>query len=133
MDHLHCSRQSHWRKPSGEYLEDTPGKVLIIRTGSATWTNEQKLVHSVIKEAQRNGRFTTVSGLMNRYQFIGDQKKGCGRQYESGDSTESPRGFDQIEHHQDFQAYQCKSRQGGIGLMIVSYDVHVHSCWIESA
>jgi hypothetical protein len=101
MDHLHCSRQSHWKKPSGEYPEVAPWKVLIIRTGSATWTNEQKLVHSVIKEAQRNGTFMFITGLMNRYQFIGYQKKGCGRQYEPRDSAESPRGFDQIEYHQD--------------------------------
>ena len=106
--------------------------MLIIRTGSATWTNEQKLVHSVIKEAQRNGKFIPISGLMSRYQFIGNQKKGSGRQYEPGDSAESPRGVDQIEHHQDLQADQCKSRREGIGLIIVSYDVDVHSCWIES-
>jgi hypothetical protein len=105
--------------------------VLIIRTGSATWTNEQKLVHSVIKEAQRNGEFIPISGLMSRYQFIRNQKKGCGRQYEPGDSAESPRGIDQIEYHQDIQADQCKSRREGIGLIIVSYDVHVHSGWIE--
>jgi len=132
MDHLHCSRQSHWRKPSGEYLEEAPEKALTIRTGSATWTNEQKLVHSVIKEAQRNGKFIPISGLMNRYQFIRNQTESCGRQYESGDFAESPRGVDQIEHHQDLQADQCKSRREGIELMIVSYDVHVHSCWIKS-
>jgi hypothetical protein len=132
MDHLHCSRQSHWRKPSGEYLEVASEEVLTTRTGSATWTNEQKLVHSVIKEAQRNGTFMFMTGLMNRYQFIGYQKKGCGRQYEPGDPAESPRGVDQIEHHQDLQADQCKSRREGIGLIIVSYDVDVHSCWIES-
>jgi len=76
----------------------------MIRTGSATWTNEQKLVHSVIKEAQRNGRFLLITSLMSRYQFIGYQTKGRGRQYEPGDPAESPRGVDQIEHHQDLQA-----------------------------
>jgi hypothetical protein len=90
MDQLHCSRQSHWRKPSGEYLRNWDRKLLIIRTGSATWTNEQKLVHSVIKEAQRNGKFVPILGLMSRYQFIGNQKKGCGCQHEPGDSAESP-------------------------------------------
>jgi hypothetical protein len=107
--------------------------MLTVRTGSATWTNEQKLVHSVIKEAQRNGRFIPISELISRYQFIGYQTKGRGRQYEPGDSAESPRRVDQIEHHQDIQADQCKSRRQSIGLMTVSYDVHVHSCWLESS
>ena len=75
MDHLHCSRQSHWKKPRSEYLEDAPWKVLTIRTGSATWTNEQKLVHSVIKEAQRNGKSIPVSGWWAGISLSGIKRK----------------------------------------------------------
>jgi hypothetical protein len=54
-------------------------------------------------------------GLITRYQFIWNQAKGRCRQHEPGHSTQSPRGVDQIEHHQDFQADQRESSGMGLG------------------
>ena len=72
---------------------------------------------------------------MGRYQFIGYQTKGRCRQHESSDSAESFGGIDQVEYYQDLQADQCVFIIGawGITLISVSYYVHVHPGWIESA
>jgi len=49
------------------------------------------------------------SGLIGRYQSLGNQAEGRSGQHEPSHSAESPRGLGEIEHHQDLQADQRES------------------------